>query len=121
MTKTQKTIAMVVVAILALGGTALAASYFTREAMAPEPKPQQAKAVRHAPPRGQMAAAQPVQQRPACDDHNIVGTVGGAVAGGLVGSAFGKGNGRGLATAGGAVAGGALGNAYVPTRGVTCD
>lgn len=39
-----------------------------------------------------------------------VGTVGGAVAGGIVGSAFGKGTGNVLATAAGAVVGGIIGN-----------
>lgn len=41
---------------------------------------------------------------------SALGTVGGAVVGGLLGSKIGSGNGRTLATVGGAVAGGAAGN-----------
>jgi uncharacterized protein YcfJ len=39
-----------------------------------------------------------------------VGTVGGAVAGGVIGSQFGGGNGKTAATIGGAVAGGYIGH-----------
>ena len=98
MTTKQTQIAIGIAALVALAGTAIASSYYTRESLAPEPQPVAAVApppVHHAKHPQQVANT---QQRPACDDHNIVGTVGGAVAGGLVGSAFGKGNGRGLAT-----------------------
>lgn len=106
-------------AIAVIAGTAVGSSYITRTSMEPaQPPVAEAQPVQKAPAQRRVANAQP---RPTCDDHNIVGTVGGAVAGGLVGSAFGKGSGRGIATAGGAVAGGALGNAYIPTRGATCD
>ncbi|NLK66155.1 MAG: glycine zipper 2TM domain-containing protein [Campylobacteraceae bacterium] len=44
------------------------------------------------------------------DNQNIIGTVGGAVVGGIVGNQFGGGSGRKLATVGGAIAGGVLGN-----------
>lgn len=42
--------------------------------------------------------------------HHVVGTVVGAVAGGVIGHQFGGGSGKTLATVGGAVAGGAIGN-----------
>lgn len=105
--------------VVALASTAVASSYFTRHTIeeskpVAEAKPAPTKPVHHQ----QAAATKPL---PPCDDHNVVGTVGGAVVGGLVGSQFGKGSGKGLATAGGAVAGGALGNAYIPTRGATCQ
>ena len=40
----------------------------------------------------------------------VIGTIGGAVIGGLIGSRIGKGAGRGVAIAGGVIIGGALGN-----------
>lgn len=40
----------------------------------------------------------------------IIGTIGGAVIGGLIGSRIGRGAGRGIAIAGGVIIGGALGN-----------
>lgn len=123
MKTTSKYVLGGVAILVAIAATAAASTYMTRTAMEPEKAPvQQAKAVHHTQPSGQRyAAQQPAAGRPPCDDHNIIGTVGGAVAGGVIGSQFGKGSGKGLATAGGAVAGGALGNAYVPTRGATCD
>lgn len=62
----------------------------------------------------------PVQQKPACDDHNVVGIVLGGAAGGLVGHQVGSGKGKDLATIGGALGGAYLGNQYIPTRNVTC-
>lgn len=119
MKPTLKYVLIGAAAIAVIAGTAVGSSYVTRTSMEPEQPPvAQVKPAQKAPVHHRVANAQP---RPTCDDHNVVGTVGGAVAGGLVGSAFGKGSGRGLATAGGAVAGGALGNAYIPTRGATCD
>jgi len=44
------------------------------------------------------------------DHHHVLGTAVGAVAGAVIGSQFGGGNGRTLATVGGAVAGGAIGH-----------
>ena len=44
------------------------------------------------------------------DDHRLIGTGIGAVAGGLLGHQVGGGNGKTLATVGGAVAGGYVGN-----------
>jgi uncharacterized protein YcfJ len=124
MTPIQRNAIIGAAAIAVIAGTAIASSYITSTSLDTGPTPQQQAAVHHSGQRyaaAAPAAGQPAPVRRTCDDHNIVGTVGGAVAGGLVGSAFGKGSGRGLATAGGAVAGGALGNAYIPTRGATCD
>lgn len=64
--------------------------------------------------------AAPVQQAPACDDNNIVGTAAGAVAGGLIGNQFGKGSGNTLATIGGAAGGAVVGQKYIPANGMTC-
>jgi uncharacterized protein YcfJ len=44
------------------------------------------------------------------DDHRLIGTGVGAVAGGLLGNQVGGGKGKTLATVGGAVAGGVIGN-----------
>lgn len=44
------------------------------------------------------------------DNHRVIGTGVGAVAGGLLGHTVGHGNGKTLATVGGAVAGGVVGN-----------
>jgi uncharacterized protein YcfJ len=44
------------------------------------------------------------------DDHRVLGTAVGAVAGGLLGNQVGGGRGKTLATVGGAVAGGYVGN-----------
>lgn len=49
-------------------------------------------------------------RRPVQDEHKIAGTVLGAVAGGLLGSQVGGGNGKKLATVAGAAAGGYAGN-----------
>lgn len=112
MTRTQKNVLIASAAVLALAGTAIGASYVTRQSVAPT---QQAKVVHHSPTQ-QVAAA-----KPPCDDHNIVGTVGGAVAGGVIGNQFGKGTGKTIATVGGAAGGAVLGNEYIPTRGATCQ
>jgi uncharacterized protein YcfJ len=50
-----------------------------------------------------------VERREPEDKHKVAGTVIGAVAGGVIGSQFGGGRGRTVATVGGAVAGGAIG------------
>lgn len=50
------------------------------------------------------------RQRPVQDQHQIAGTVIGAVAGGLLGNQVGGGNGKKLATVAGAVGGGYAGN-----------
>lgn len=118
MKKSQKYILVGCAVLVALAGTAVASSYITRESMTDsKPVKQQAKAV-HRTEHRQVAAAQPT---PACDDQNIVGTLGGAVAGGVVGNQFGKGDGKKLATVGGVVGGAYLGNQYIPTRGAACQ
>ncbi|HVY12347.1 MAG TPA: glycine zipper 2TM domain-containing protein [Alphaproteobacteria bacterium] len=48
---------------------------------------------------------------PASADSETLGTLGGAAAGGLIGSQFGKGGGNVAATVGGVIAGGIIGNA----------
>lgn len=103
------------VAVLALAGTAIAASYFTRESAKPT---QQAQVVRVTPTAQKYVQAQPVQEP--CNDHNIVGTLGGAVVGGVIGHQFGSGRGQDAATAAGAVGGGMLGHKYIPTHNSTC-
>lgn len=50
------------------------------------------------------------RQRPVKDEHQIVGSVLGAVAGGLLGNQVGGGNGKKIATVAGAVGGGYAGN-----------
>lgn len=118
MTKPQKYFIGGALAVLALVGTAVAASYMTRESLAPEkPVQQQARIVNtHSAQPQKMAVAQPP-----CDDKNIVGTVGGAVAGGLMGNQFGKGSGKTVATVGGVAGGAYLGNKYIPARGAACN
>ncbi|MFM9890665.1 MAG: glycine zipper 2TM domain-containing protein [Rickettsiales bacterium] len=121
MTKNQKILLGSVIAVVALAGTAIAASYVTRETLTAKAEPQvapQQRAVRHAKPQ-RVAAQQPVAAP--CNDHNIVGTVGGGVAGALVGNQFGGGSGKTLATLGGAAGGAYLGHEYIPTRGSTCN
>ena len=51
-----------------------------------------------------------VEKRPQQDPHKVAGTAIGAIAGGLIGSRFGGGSGKTVATVGGAVAGGAIGH-----------
>lgn len=51
-----------------------------------------------------------IRQRPVQDQHQIAGTVLGAVAGGLLGNQVGGGNGKKIATVAGAVGGGYAGN-----------
>ena len=71
--------------------------------------------------RMEPAAGRPVVQQAPCDDHNIVGTLGGGIAGGVIGNQFGSGSGKTIATTAGALGGAALGNKYIPTRGATCN
>ncbi|HEX7915315.1 MAG TPA: glycine zipper 2TM domain-containing protein, partial [Rudaea sp.] len=49
------------------------------------------------------------ERRPHSDDHQVAGTVIGAIAGGVIGNQFGRGNGRKLTTVAGAVGGGIAG------------
>lgn len=46
-----------------------------------------------------------------CSDNEALGTVGGAIVGGVIGSQFGSGSGRAAATVGGVILGGIAGNA----------
>ena len=83
--------------------------------------------VKSGPEYAQVLAVQPVKtqiktprevckdvtvtrQRPVQDQHQLAGTVVGALAGGLLGNQIGGGNGKKLATVAGAVAGGYAGN-----------
>jgi len=116
--QTKQMLGIAGAAVLLVAGTAVASSYVTRNAQAPEAKPTIAQA--QAPRPAQIAANQAPAQAP-CDDNNIVGTVAGGAAGGLLGSRFGSGSGKTVATVGGVVGGAMLGNAYMPTRGVTCN
>ncbi len=122
----KKTLALVAGIAVALVATAGIAAYVTQQRMgdeSPAPVRQQAQAAKPATSAPQYAATnQPVvvQQAPACDDKNIVGTVTGAVGGGVIGNQFGSGSGKTVATVGGAAAGAYLGNQYMPTRNATC-
>ena len=49
------------------------------------------------------------ERRPQSDNHQVAGTVIGAIAGGVIGNQFGRGNGRKLTTVAGAVGGGIAG------------
>ncbi|MCC7459586.1 MAG: glycine zipper 2TM domain-containing protein [Nitrospira sp.] len=61
-------------------------------------------------PREQCEDVQVQRQAPVKDRHRVAGTAIGAVAGGLLGSAIGGGDGKKLATVAGAAAGGYAGN-----------
>lgn len=50
------------------------------------------------------------KQKPVKDEHKLLGTVGGAVVGGLIGNQIGGGSGKKIATVAGAAAGGYAGN-----------
>ena len=50
------------------------------------------------------------RQKPVQDEHRVIGTVSGALVGGLLGNQIGKGNGKKIATVAGAAAGGYAGN-----------
>ena len=121
MTRNQRNILIGGVAVIALAATAAASSYVTRSSVAPQqlaaatPVPH-ARVVHHTAQPQQVASRQP-----ACDDRNIVGTVGGGLAGGVVGHQFGKGQGRTAATVVGAAGGALLGHEYIPTQGATCN
>ena len=106
--------------VVALAGVAVAGGYVANTM---DTKPtQQARVVHNN--GAQYARMAPAAQAPApqpCDDNNIVGTLGGGIAGGVLGAQFGNGNGRTAATAAGALGGAALGNKFIPTRGATCN
>ncbi|MGL4859587.1 MAG: glycine zipper 2TM domain-containing protein [Enterobacteriaceae bacterium] len=59
---------------------------------------------------GTLLSSRPVKIQ-AGEEHNIIGTVGGAVLGGLLGNTIGGGRGNTLSTAAGAIAGGVAGSA----------
>lgn len=61
-----------------------------------------------------------IQQKPPCDDGNILGTLAGGAAGGILGNQVGKGSGKTVATIGGAVGGAYLGREHIPLNGSTC-
>ncbi len=119
-----------VATIVVLAATAAIASYATRESIESSPiKTEQAVIEHHtqAHQEQRLASTEPARQpvqhtaaNPPCDDKNIVGTVGGAAAGGLVGSQIGHGTGKTVAVIGGVLGGGYLGNQYIPTRNVSC-
>jgi uncharacterized protein YcfJ len=75
------------------------------EVLAVEPINQQIKT-----PRKECRDVQVTRQRPVQDQHQVVGSVLGAVAGGLLGNQVGGGHGKTLATVAGAVGGGYAGN-----------
>ncbi|MBS0583733.1 MAG: glycine zipper 2TM domain-containing protein [Proteobacteria bacterium] len=56
------------------------------------------------------------ERRPQSDDHQVAGTVIGAIAGGVIGNQFGRGNGRKLTTVAGAVGGGIAGKKIQESR-----
>lgn len=120
MTRNQRTIFIAGAVVVALAATAVASSYFTRSSLQPPEQTASVQPVRHAAPH-RVPPQQVAANRPACNDHNIVGTVGGALAGGLVGNQFGKGTGRNAATVVGAAGGAYLGNQYIPTNGAACN
>jgi uncharacterized protein YcfJ len=117
----KKAIGLIAAGIIAVGASAAIGSYMTQQSMRADadiPPPAQ-HAATHGPAGQHYAAAQPPAQ-PACNDHNIVGTVAGGVAGGVLGSMIGHGTGKTVATIGGAGAGALVGNEVIPTRNVTC-
>lgn len=61
-------------------------------------------------PREECRDVQVTHRKPVKDQHQILGTVAGAVLGGVAGSQIGGGSGKKIATAAGAVAGGVAGN-----------
>jgi len=63
-----------------------------------------------ATPREVCETVQVTRQKPVKDEHQILGTVTGAVIGGVLGNQVGGGNGKKLATIAGAAAGGYAGN-----------
>jgi outer membrane lipoprotein SlyB len=55
-----------------------------------------------------------------CNDHNVVGKIGGGVVGGIVGSKVGKGDGKTAGTIAGTLGGSYLGGKFEPTQNITC-
>ena len=121
MTRNQNYLIGGAIALLLLGGTAIAAYNSGQSSASPESMPVSSAQVTQPATPAPAPHRQYAQARPHCNDHNVIGTVGGAVAGGVLGNQFGKGAGKTVATVGGAAAGGYLGNEYIPTRGATCD
>lgn len=118
------------IVFLSLGAAALmlvtagASAYIVQKAHEPETKTEARASTQkiswNEPRREAQPQPQAVQQKPACDDSNIVGTALGAVGGGLVGSQIGGGKGKDVATIGGAVVGGFAGHEYIPTHNALC-
>ncbi len=121
MTHNQKIILLSVAAFIAVAGTAVGATYLTRESMKNEEPQVAAVKPTRSHSGAQQANIQPAAGKPACDDGNIVGTVIGGAAGGIAGNQIGKGSGKTVATIGGAAGGAYLGNQYINTRGATCN
>ena len=126
MTKNQKIILLSIATFVAVAGTAVGASYLTRESLKDDKeqvaKTQPLRSNNHAYHNGTQANnLQPAAGKPQCDDGNIVGTVIGGAAGGIAGNQIGKGTGKTVATVGGIAGGAYLGNQYINTRGATCN
>jgi len=109
--------ASAVAAILVIAGTGYGAYHAfkdeaTQEAAAEKPK----QYITY------QQTSQPVvvNQKPPCNDGNILGTLAGGAAGGLLGNQVGKGSGKTVATIGGAVGGAYLGREHIPLDGSTC-
>lgn len=105
--------------IVLIAATAGASSYITQEMAKPD-KPAVEKTVK----REQISWNDPKPAAPApvenCNDHNVVGKIGGGVVGGILGSQVGDGNGKTAATIGGTLGGSYVGGKYLPTQNVTC-
>lgn len=124
-TKDHTRKALVIAGITALMlMTAGASAYITTQSIKEDDKPvvqktqQKRDAIAWDQPR--QVQTQPVQQRVACNDGNIVGKIAGGVGGGALASNVGKGRGKTAAVIGGTLGGAYLGGEYIPTHNVTC-
>ncbi len=126
----QRIALLVLAAVVLIGVSAGAATYFTKENL--ENKNTVTTTHKKTTAKNNVAwdserqttqpAQQPVRQvaQTRCDDGNIAGKVVGGVGGGVVGSMIGKGNGKTAATIGGTLGGAYLGGEAIPLRNVTC-
>jgi uncharacterized protein YcfJ len=106
--------------VLLVAATAGASAYITQKSMEPEaPAAHKVTVKKENIAWNEPRAAAPTQNTN-CNDHNVVGKVGGGIAGGILGSQIGDGNGKTAGTIAGTLGGSYLGGKYLPTQNVTC-
>ncbi len=115
----KQMVIMIGSAVLLVAATAGAGAFITQQAMEPG-KPASHKVQAETISWNDSKPAPAPAQVADCNDHNVVGKIGGGIAGGILGSKIGDGNGKTAGTIAGTLGGSYVGGKYLPTQNVTC-